>query len=42
MSKDRLLSALKASESLKEGEKNFDDKKTKINFAKARIEKIRK
>ena len=29
MSEDRLLSALKGSESLKESEKNFDDKKAK-------------
>ena len=42
MSEDRLLSALKASESLKESEKNFDDTKPKINFSKPRIEKIRK
>ena len=42
MSKDRLLSALKASESLKEGKKNFDDTKPKIKFSKVRIEKIRK
>ena len=40
MSEDRLLSALK--ESLKESEKNFDDRKLKTNFSKARIEKIRK
>ena len=45
----RLLSALKASESLKESEKNFDDTKPKINFSKPKInfskprtEKIRK
>ena len=37
-----LLSALKASESLKESEKNFDDTKPKINFSTPRIEKIRK
>ena len=42
MSEDRLLSALKASESLKESEKNFDDTKPKINFSKPRTEKIRK
>ena len=42
MSEDRLLSAIKASESLKESEKNFDDTKPKINFSKARIEKVRK
>ena len=39
--KIRLLSALKASESLKESEKNFDDTKPKINFSKSRIEEIR-
>ena len=42
MSEDRLLSAFKASESLKESEKKIDDKKPKINFSKPRIEKIRK
>ena len=42
MSEDELLSALNAPESLKESEKNFDDTKPKINFSKARIEKIRK
>ena len=42
MSEDRLLNALKASESLKEIEKNFNDTKPKINFSKSRIEKIRK
>ena len=42
MSEYRLLSAIKASESLKESEKNFDSKKTKINFSKSRIEEIRK
>ena len=42
MSEDILLSALKASESLKESEKNFDDTKPKINFSKSRIEKIKK
>ena len=41
MSEDRLLSALKASESLEESQKNFDDTKTKLNFYKARIQKIR-
>ena len=41
MSDDSLLSALKASESLKESEKNFDDTKPKIIFSKSRIEKIR-
>ena len=40
MPEDRLLSAFKESESLKESEKNFDD--TKTNFSKARIEKIGK
>ena len=40
--KIELLSALKASESLKESEKGFDDTKPKINFSKGRIEKIRK
>ena len=42
MSEDRLLSALKVSESLKESEKNFDDTKPKMNFSKPIIEKIRK
>ena len=42
MSEDRLLSALKASESLKESEKNFDDTKPKIILFRPRIEKIRK
>ena len=42
MSENRLLSALKASESLKESEKNFDDTKPKMSFSKPRIEKIRK
>ena len=42
MSVDRLLSAFKASESLKESEKNSDDIKPKIKFSKPRIEKIRK
>ena len=37
-----LLSALKASELLKESEKDFDDTKPKINFSKSRIEEIRK
>ena len=42
MFEDRPLSALKASESLKESEKNFDSTKPKINFSKSRIEVIRK
>ena len=42
MSEDRLLSAIKVSESLKESEKNFDNTKPKRNFSKARIEKISK
>ena len=42
ISEDRLLSALKASESLKESEKNFHSTKPKINFSKSRIEEIRK
>ena len=42
MSEDELLSALNVPESLKGSEKNFDDTKPKINFSKARIEKIRK
>ena len=42
MSEDRLLSALKASESLKESEKKFDDTKPKLNFSKSRIEETRK
>ena len=42
MSEDRLLSAFKESESLKESQNNFDDTKRKTNFSKARIEKIRK
>ena len=42
MPEDRLLSALKAAESLKENEKNFDGTKPKINFSKPRIEKIRR
>ena len=42
ISEDRLLGALKAPESLKEIENNFDDKKSKINFLKSRIEEIRK
>ena len=41
LSEDGLLSALKASELLKESEKNFDDTKAKINLFKTRIEKIR-
>ena len=32
MSDDRLLSAVKASESVKKSEKNFDDTKLRINF----------
>ena len=40
MSEDRLLSAIKASESLKESEKDFDSTKPKINFSKSRIEEI--
>ena len=32
MSENKLLSALKASESVKKSEKNFDDTKPKINF----------
>ena len=42
MLEDRLLSALKESESLKESEKYFDDKKPKINFSTARIKKSKK
>ena len=42
ISEDRLLSALKASESLKESEKDFYNTNPKINFSKSRIEKIRK
>ena len=42
MSEDRLLSAIKASESSKESGKNFDSIKPKIIFCKSRIEKIRK
>ena len=34
ISEDRLLSALKASESLKESENNFDDTKPKVYFSK--------
>ena len=41
MCEDRLLTALKASELLKEIQKNFDDTKPKLNFYKARIAKIR-
>ena len=37
MSEDRLVSALKESESLKESEKSFDETKPKTNFSKARI-----
>ena len=40
MSEDRLLSAIKASESLKEREKNFGSRKPKIKFR--RIEKFGK
>ena len=40
MPEDRLLSALNASESLKESKKNFDN--TKKSFSKPKIEKIRK
>ena len=36
MTDDRLLSAIKASESLKESEKNFNDTKPKIHSSKAR------
>ena len=42
MSEDRLLKALKGSESLEESEKNFDDIKATIRFSKSRIENIRK
>ena len=42
MSEDELLSALNATESLKENEKNFDDLKPKTKFSKSRIEEIRK
>ena len=42
MSEDRLLSAIKASELLKESEKNFNDTNPKRNFSKSRIEEIRK
>ena len=42
MSEDELISALIASKSVKKSEKNFDNTKPKINFSKARIEKIRK
>ena len=42
ISEDRILSDLKALESLKESEKNFDDTKSKIKFSKPRTEKIRK
>ena len=53
-SEDRLLSSLKASESLKESEKNFDDTKQRIEkireefnelrhkFSKSRINEIRR
>ena len=42
MSEKSIKSALKASKSLKESEKNFDDTKPKINFPRSKIEKIRK
>ena len=42
MSEDELLSALISSKPIKKSKKNFDDTKPKINFSKARIEKIRK
>ena len=42
MSEDKLLSALNTSESLKEGENNFDDTKPKVNFSKSKIEEIKK
>ena len=42
MSEYRLLSALKASDLLRENEKSFDDTKPKINFSKSRIEETRK
>ena len=42
ISEDRLLNAIKASESLKENEKNFDDTKRKIKFPESRTEEIRK
>ena len=41
MSHDRLLSALKASELLKESDQNFYDTEAKTNIFKRRIEKIR-
>ena len=40
MSEDKLLSALNASESLKESENNFDETKPKIIFFKSKIEEI--
>ena len=42
MSEDRLLSAVKVSESIKKSENNFDDRKPKIKFFEPRTEKIRK
>ena len=42
MSEDILLSAAKASKSIKKSENNFDDTKPKIDFSKSRIERIRK
>ena len=42
MSEDELLSALSPSKPVKKREKNFDDRKPKINFSKPRIENIRK
>ena len=42
MSKDELLSVHKASELLKDSEKNFDDTEAKINSFKIRIENISK
>ena len=42
MSKDELLSVHKASELLKDSEKNFDDTEAKINSFKIRIKNISK
>ena len=42
MSKDILLSALKALKPIKKCEKNFDDTKPKISFSTSRIERIKK
>ena len=42
MSEDKLLSALNASESLKESENNSDETKPKIIFFKSKIEEISK